>query len=123
MKIALAVALVPVYFMILAIGPGDDPSIELAVIFTSIVTVFVSLAFLRLSGVPWWVPPLIVGLVYFVGHYPLFHVTGYLQASKNVDGDQDFRGHTVLVVGPIIPVFAACIVGWVYKKKRRPVDA
>ena len=121
-KTALAVALVPVYFTILAIGPGDDPSLELSVIFTLIVTALFSLALLRLSGWPWWIPPLVVGSVYFVGHYPLAHFTAHLQASNNVDQDQWFRGRTVVVVGPIIPVAVACIVGWGYARKRRPVD-
>ncbi len=122
MKIALAIALVPVYFVILAIGPVDDPSVETAVIFSLIVTVLFALAFLRLTGGPWWFPPLIVGLVYFVGHYPLVHFTTYLQIGKNLDEAQAFQGSTVIVVGPITTVVAACIASWVYKKKAPPVD-
>jgi len=122
MKVALAIALVPVYFMILAIGPADDPSVGLSVFFNLIVTGLFSLALLRLSGWPWWVPPLIVGLVYFVGHYPLAQFTAYVQASKNLDEGQWFRGRTVIVVGPIIPIVVACIVGWSHTRTRRPVD-
>jgi hypothetical protein len=118
MRIAAAVALVPIYFIFLAIGPSDDPAMEMQALFDAIVTALFTLAFLRVSGARWWIPPLIVGLMYFWLHYPVQTLTGYLQADPASENSGAWFLGLVRFLDPVATIGSACAAAWIYKKLR-----